>query len=55
MARSVDTPHRGDLTEMKRRPQWFIMNLLVLWEKAREPHSTWWLTSDWDSLCVIFY
>ncbi len=46
VARRVDTPHRGDLTQMKRRPRCFIMKLLVLWEKAREPHSIWWLTSD---------
>lgn len=55
VARSVDSPHRGDLTEMKRRPRCFIMKLLVLWEKARAPHSILWLTSDWDSPCVIFY
>lgn len=33
------------------RPRGFIMKLLVLWEKAREPHSPRWLTSS----CVIFY
>lgn len=35
VAPSVDTPHRGDLTEMKRRPRRFIMNPLVLWEKSK--------------------
>lgn len=33
VARSVDTPHRGDLTEMKRRPRRFVMKLLILWGK----------------------
>lgn len=55
VAHSVDTPHRGDLTEMKRRPRCFIMKLLVLWEKAGEPHWARWLTSAWDSLCVLVY
>lgn len=36
VARSVDTPHRGDLHEMKRRPRCLIMKPLVLWEKAAE-------------------
>lgn len=36
VARSVDTPHRGDLDEMKRRPRCLIMKPLVLWEKAAE-------------------
>lgn len=55
VAHSVDTPHRGDLTEMKRRPRCFIMKLLVLWEKAIEPQWARWLTSAWDSLCVLVY
>lgn len=35
VAHSVDTPRRGELTKMKRRPRCFIMKLLVLWEKSR--------------------
>lgn len=45
VALSVDTPHRGDLNKMKRRPWCFIMKLLVLWEKAKDPQLSWWLTS----------